>query len=293
MAFQTASVGALAQLGMGPASPVTEMYEFVRENFTKQKQIVETAGIRGTRSRVVERLRDGTYVCSGDIEMTPSPDEWNNLWPRILGGSKVGATFSPTEVLPFYVVTVDRISKVFTYLNCRCSKATLRASEGSALSLVMSTEGETETLGNAGTFPALTILAQVPYVMMDASLTLGGTVYQFKEWECTIDNHLNTTRFMNSISRTDLPAIDREITTNWTVPATSDTIPSLYDWSAQSPITGNITFTNGARSMILTFASLVTPTRAPAVQSKDEILMQLPLLARKSGSTLEIVVTNN
>lgn len=290
----TASVGALAKMGVGATNPVTQAIEFLSEGVQKRGQILETAGIRGTRSHPKERTREGTFTVDGQVSMNPCPDELDWWLPRILGGSESTDDFPLAETIPEFYLTVDRIAKVFTYTGCKVSRATFRGREGQLLELAVDLMGKTETVGNAGTFPALTLTTAPPYVFHDCVMTIEGSEYQIFDWELVIDNRLNGNRFTNSQSRTDIPAMDREVTVNVTVPFTS-TEAALHDKATHlTGVAATCVFTNGGRSLTFTTPALQKAAESPTVPGRDqEIRLRLGFTARASGATAELTITND
>src|SRR5438132_14436575 len=87
---QPASMGSQSRLSMAAAGTAiasyTEAHEFVSENLAKKLTILETGGIRGTRSHPAERTRDGTYTVQGTVHYHCSRALLDLLLPRILGG---------------------------------------------------------------------------------------------------------------------------------------------------------------------------------------------------------------
>ncbi len=289
----SASMGVQAKLGMGSASPVTEAYEFIRDTLALEQSILDASGIRGTRSHPKERCRENQRVVRGQIELNPTPAEIANLLPRILGGSGTGGpppTFSPTETLPAFYVTSDRVTKVLTYNGCVVDKATFRATTGSPLSLILDLVGVDETVGAAGTFPALTLdETAAPYILPDLALVIGGNTYLTDDIEIVIDNALEV-RFGNSLIATSINPTDRNITVTTRVPYGD--AGTLYG-SGASGLASTATFTNGTVSMLFTFAALVFGKNSPVVDSRGEIWAPINAKAYKSGSTSELVVTND
>ena len=291
-----ASVGSQAKLGVGPTSPVTEPLEFLSESLRATKTILDTSGIRGTRSHSSERTRGGTYAVSGSITMNPSPSELNDLLEYIMGGTPtvgtpVGKTTFPLgETLPAaFFVTVDRVAKVFTYNLCKIVRATFRASEGSLLEVTIDVEGGTETVANAGTFPALTLGTDAPFVFHDGVLTMQAGARAIKDFELIIDNVADTTRFMNSQTRAEIPIIDRVVTLRCTTAYTSSET-ALYD-QAVAGAAANMTLTNGNYSLNFDIPGVLqVPAATPIVSSKGEILLAMEGVARKSGSSAELSV---
>ena len=289
-----ASVGSQAKLGFGTADPVTAALEFLSESLRANKTILDTAGIRGTRSHVSERTRGGTYTVSGSITCNPAPDELNGLLQHIMGGTpQVGTpagktTFPLGETLPAALFfTVDRIAKVFTYNLCKIVRATFRASEGGLLELSLDIEGGAETIGNAGTFPALTHTTQAPFVFHDAVITLSGSTRAIKDFELVIENVADTTRFMNSQTRAEIPIIDRMVTLRCTTAYEAGT-SALYD-QAVAGAAADLTLTNGTMSLQFSIPGVLqVPAQTPIVSSKGEILLQLEGVARMAGANREL-----
>lgn len=288
---QAPSVGTLSAFGASLTTPVNAKYEYKSFTLGKHNTVLSTDGIRGTRAHPVERTRAGTYTIGGNITFEPGPtdlDFWLNV---ITGGTKDGSNnFSPAETLPYFSIGIDRIAQMHTYNGCVIDKATFKASQGSLLELALDIEGKTEVLGAIAGFSALAPTTQAPYVLMDAVLTYGGTTYQFREVELVYDNAVKKDRFMNSISRTDIPALDRIISLTLSLPYTTDTT-GLYD---QNVTSGNvvITFTNGALNFTITCPAVQFPTEPPETPGRDEILLPLRGIARKTGSTAECTLQN-
>ena len=158
-----ASAGSLCKLALEPLDGAfdasSEPYEFVSETIRKRATIVDTGGIRGTRSHHAARTRAGAYEVGGTIVLHPSPADLDLLLPRILGTAESSDSFALADSLEnfYFGVMVDRVAKVFTYGGCYVDRATFRSSAGGLLELSLEIVGKTESVGNAGTFPALTL----------------------------------------------------------------------------------------------------------------------------------------
>jgi hypothetical protein len=233
----------------------------------------------------------------GQIVLEPSPTELSHLIPRILGGTVSGITYSLTETLPTFVVSIDRVAKVYSYTGCKVDKAIFKSGPGQGLELTLDIEALTESIGNAGSFASLTIDAHPPFVFFDGVLTLASNPIQMQEFELTIDNMLKKDRFVNSQTRTDLPEIDRVVTLRCVVPYTSDTL-SLYDGGAAG-VTADLKFSVGGSgdgstgtSLHFLLQNVVFPARkSPVAQSKEqEITLLLEGQVYKTSSSAELQV---
>lgn len=286
-----ASVGTFSQLGIAASWPTSPKgFEFLSESVRKNSAIIDTQGIRATRSHIVERTRTGPYTVSGSIRMMPGGVELDNILPYIMGAGS-NPTYTLAETIPAFDLCVDRVAKVFTYTGCKVTKATFSASEGQPMELNIDVEGLTETVGNAASYPSVTLSTMAPYVMMDCALTALSSSRQIKEWELTIENVPDADRFLNTSSRTEIPIIDRMVTFRFVVPFNSDNT-DLYN-QALAGAAATLVLTNGALSLTFTMAALQIPATGPTVNSKGEIVLELAGQVRKSSSTLELVIAND
>lgn len=288
-------MGHQAKLCMDSVAPIdtsSEPYEFVSESIQLVGSHRETDGIRGTRSHISENVSESTETVGGILTLHPTPVNLDNLLPRILGAAESVDVFALAETVPDFLVAVDRVTKVFTYSGCKVNRATFRSSAGNPLMLELDIQGKTESVGAAGSFPALTIGTAQPYMHHQAAVSLAGVGSRVVDnIEITIDNALALDRFYNSQTRTALPEQDRIITFSCDNPYSSDE-SALYD-IALAGIAGTVTYTNGGVSTLFTFGILQGPPRSPVVQGKREIPLRLELVARMSGSTRELVVTHD
>jgi hypothetical protein len=281
---QPPSVGTLSKWGAG-ASSVDHAFEYTNFTIGKRQAILSTDGIRGTRAHPVERTRAGLYTVGGNVTFNPGSADLTFWLPYILGSGGAIA-----ETVSAFKVGIDRISAMYTYAGCKVDRATFSASMGDFLSLSLDIEGLTETAGSITGFSALVASLAVPYVFMDGTLTIGGTTYQVKAATVSVDNHLKKDRYMNSISRTDLPELDRTVSLALTLPYTSDTL-ALYDTGAASAAVV-LAFANGVTTITLTMAACSFPAQGIDTPGRDEILLPLTGRAYRTGTTAEITQTN-
>jgi len=284
------AVGFAAKFAIGTADPVDQPLEFLSESLRKTGTVLDTGGIRGTRSHDAARTRNGTYTVAGTVTLNPSPLELDDLLPWILGTNEAADVFALADLLQSRFIQFDRVTKVFKYAGVYVNRATFRASEGGFVELSLDLIGQTETVAAAGSFPSLTLNTDPPYVFHDLAFTIGGTTYQSKEIEIVVDNRV-VSRFLNSQTATGVFAIDREVSVRFTLPYSTDEV-ALYDTGATGAIV-NATFTNGGVSCLFSMVNVQFPAEAPIVESKDEIVLALNGIARKSGATLELVVTSD
>jgi hypothetical protein len=272
---------------------VTEGFVFASESVRKQAVIIEREGIRGTRSHVSDDTRQGPYRVAGNVVLEPTPADLAIWLPRILGGTPTSGTYPLADTLPSFTLSIDRVAQVFNYAGCKVNRATFQGSKGGLVRLSLDIVGQSETIAGAGTFPALSpSTEQGPYIFSgDPTLTLNGVVREVADFELVIDNRLVIDRFMNTLTVVNLPEGDRTVTLN-TTHAWASQNTDLYD-QALIGAAGTLAFTNGSSSTTFNFGTLQVPAESPATAGKQEILLRLNMVARKTGSTLELSVTNS
>lgn len=286
-----ASLGVDSTLMIGATSTVDTPLEYTGGGIKLQENFVDTAGIRGTLSHTSERLRRGTRMVTGNFTMTPNPVELDSLLPWILGTAESTDVFALSDVNISKYVSIDRTTKVFVYDGCVVSSATFSASEGGPLTLSLSLMGIDETVNNTATQPTFTLaVANGPYMMSDCVVTVGGSGYAFQSFSLTIEN-MQEPKFFNSNTVTRFNKIDRMITWNLEFPygdASAIYAPAIAGVAVVA------TFTNAAATGctgIFSSSAVQTPRESPSDQGRNEITMPWTGVARRVGSTLELVST--
>lgn len=288
------SQGYAAKLAFDSVLPFdtnSEPFEFISESLAMSQTHANSQGIRGTRSRLADRTRIVSEAISGNILMRPTIAEIDLLLPRIFGAATVTGVTNLSDSMIEFQVMIDRVAKVYTYAGCRISRAVIQGTSGGPIEFSLDIEGETESIGNAGTFPSLTIDTGNMYVFSDLTLTLNAVATEVASFSLTIDNMLDTGRFMNSITRAEIPAQDRQVTLAVQVPYTTTNV-GLHD-IAIAGIDGSLVMNNGTSTYTWDFGNLKSPANSPVVGAKNEIMLSLAFDCYKSGSDNEVKVTKS
>lgn len=271
-------------------------YELKSDNLRYVETHIDAHGFRGTRSRVSTRTRTGTKVVTGNIVICPTPVELDQWLPRILGAVESTDVFALAETVPVFSCLKDLTTKRAIYTGCYVDRAVFRWSAGQMLEMDLSIEGSTRTLSGTsfpGTIP--NIDGGVPYASGDCtfSLSADSSAAEVQEVEITIDNVLSKDRFMNSVTRAQLPALDRIVTVRMVVPYTADEVDLLDQTYAGAA--GTVTFTNGSKSCAFAFGNLKSPNEDPVVSSRNgELMLNLNMTSHYVvGGARELVVTND
>lgn len=293
-----------AIVGVGAAGgAATKQLQNVNCGIGKTGQIINKEGARGSRSRHAGNATSGPYSVGGPLSVQPSPDELRVLLPYILGTAETGSgssgspyIYALANTLPDMVVVQEKIAKVFTWDGCKVNTARFSASAGSpTLTLDLDVQGKTEAIGNAASFPSIgsTLSVTQPWLFHNLVLTLNSSARVCDNFSLTIDNALMLDRFLNSVTRTDLPETDRTITLEVDNPY-SVTDLALYDL-AIAGIAGSAVFTNGTNILTFTFANLKAPAEVMEAAQRGEIMNKLRFTAYETGTpgstTKELVTT--
>lgn len=312
--------------------------EFLSEGLRQTVTLYHSDGVRGTRSRGRERCRESSRVCSGPITINPTKTELRTLLPWILGTNETGAgssgdpyTYILAEGMQEFQVLILRVEpsashtdEVFLYEGCRVSSATFSASVGGPLTLTLNIEAETETpFANAAisvahdgstsvmsggasgrSIPSSTVDTNSIFMFHDTgtangSLVLGNADRECFSWSLTIDNELDTTRQMNSLTRTSIPSMGRRVSMSAVVPFTAAE-DDLYDMgvnSASPDMNVNLVkFYNelGANDDVfqLTLGTWNVESVTPTVNGKGEVALELNGdVYRKNTSTAKAEIS--
>jgi len=270
----TPAVSTLAQFGVGTTSPVDTGIEVISSTLKKTATHVHSPGLRGARSRRKYRTRNVRNAIAGQWVLNPTPTEIDFFLQYILGGTPSAGVTDIADVLPSFYGQIDKVTKVAEYDDLRVARAIFAGSSGQPLTLTMELEGIDETITNAGTFPVLTLPTDNMFVFSDLILTLGGSAREVDEFTLTVDNMLLADLYRNSLNRAELPAADRDVSLDVTVPYTSDN-EDLYD-AAIAGAAAQLSISDGATTYTIDAANAQIPPDGPEVPGAGEEI-SLPL----------------
>lgn len=247
-------------------------------------------GIRGTRSRTLERAVQGNLRLAGDLKLNPTPVELAAIWPFCVNSSTAALL---TDAMQDVTAVVDLITKKNTYVG-RVGKVTLAGSPGKKLDLTVGFVGKSiaEAATSLNGVPDITVR---PYMFYDSGsgITIGGSTFAFDQFELEIDNHIEPT-FMNGQTPTDLEPTDRtvrlKVRTKYNAAEAALQTLAATGPVLGSPVTGSLAFTNGSNSVTFTFGALVAePKTVTAQRRQDKLRWDGVFHALKVGTTLEVV----
>lgn len=274
----------------------SETYEFLSEDLGMTRQVLDTGGIRGTRSMPKERTRLGVRAVQGTIVMHPSPADLDAWLPRILGSTEVADTFNLGDTFNEFSVLVTRDQENFEYTHCKVSRAEFRSQPNGFLEMTLTLLGgeEYQAVATPTNGPSLSTAANAyPYVFHDSCGNVqlpSGTAREIFDLAISIDNVMDA-RFVNCPTVTSITPQDRIVAVSCTTPFDASNEALHLQTDDKGP--AFVKFTNGNMSLRFDFASLKGPDQSPVVGGKSEIVLRNDYMARSSGATLELVVTND
>lgn len=300
-----ASPVVLTRLAIEPgASPHTfdtssERYDFYVHTVQNINSIVHASTIRGTRSEAAERSRQGPSFIAGTLSIPVDGEAMVNWLPRILGANASGTTFALAETLQSFGGLIDLGGNTHQLKDLQIARATFsgEAFNGGEtpqpLRLDLSIQGIAEATGTS--FPAISLSTSAntaPYIFEDGSWTIESSTRNVMKFRLTIDNFLRARWSMGSLVPTCLYPAGRRVTAQAIVPYTSTDASGLYG-ASYSGAASTLTFTNGGLSLAFSMPALQNVTNTPVASGRGEVVLALQGIARKSGSTAELTVTND
>lgn len=300
MAFDTGSA-ADATVGFQASDFDSDstQFEYISESLVQTQTRFHSDGIRGTRSKREERCRVTQEAIGGTITFHPTPDELAVLLPLITGSG--GAAGELRETLSSFGVLIDRGTNRFAYDGCVVNSATFSASAGQPMSLTLNILGKKENVGGSFSTDIPDISEDAPWIMSDAAFSLpsDASATELMSFSVEINNELMDGRYMNSITRTDIPSGGRSVNVSMSVPYTADEA-ALYDAALFSNPGATITLTQpsssdgvGGNSEVLTFTfgGIEFPGNSPTVAGKNgEYMLSLAGPAYATDTRDEVLI---
>lgn len=244
-----------------------------------QHQLIRAQGNRGRRSRDLSRVRTGNRRVTGNVVSTPSDTELDYWLPWAMGGSltEIGNTLAKRYI------GFDKVAEMFTYSGCVVSRLNLSAQVGQPVVLTADIEGTDEA--DLATWPAddpgLDVAGESFFILSDLTLTVAGTARQVPGFSLTLDNFLDSERFMNAATREHIPSQDCQISLEVEMPYNADNT-GLYTITDEG-VAGSMALSDGTDTYTITFGKLVAEQDGASVEERQEIRLPLTLEALRDG----------
>lgn len=255
------------------------------------EQFVDSNGMTGSRTRTAARTRQGIRQTGGTLNFQPTPLELDKLLPWALGGAKSGNDIPLAETVPARWLIAYRDGVYHMYDGVKVESITFDCSEGSLLTVSLSVVGVDEEEVSAPTTPAAFDTTTSPYTNFDCAATVGGTAYQFRSYRLTLSNQLEV-RHNNRQTPTSIHATGRQVNVGMALPYGD--AGALYG-SAVGGVAVVATFTNGARSLVLSTPKVQAARTPLQFGGRQAINLDWQGVARGNGATAgsELAVSND
>lgn len=287
--------GTFGQFGMDSANPVTKRFNIIDEDVALIENFADLNGLKGTRDHAQELIMPVNRIVQGPIRLQPNSLEWASFLPWMLCGTSSGSptvTYVLGETAALRYLTFDRVTKVYTYDNCAVDMWRITARQFQSVNLELNVVGIDETIGNAGSFPSLTIdVTTKPFMLHHCVMTFGGSSYVTPMIDLSMNNSIDKDRFFNSQTLTEVNMFDRVTSFRTMVPTSvGQTLYNTGTTGAQVVLT----FTNGSAVMTITMVKVVFPRRSPTKrEGRREVMLPIEGFAYKSGTTASVVIALN
>ena len=152
---------------MGYASRMTvggNAVEFITHDIKETRELVEDDGIRGVRSRVLERVALGNIKVGGSITFEPTPAEMAILLPLVVSSSTSATVL--TDAMADVTVVIDTVTKLYTYVG-RFTAMHLTGEPGKKINLKLDFVGKTLVVASGGSLAGIPDITVRPYMMAD------------------------------------------------------------------------------------------------------------------------------
>lgn len=284
--------GVASRIAIGDATTAMTLISFDSDSLQETRGMIVNEGIRGTRSRYIERIRSGPVSIAGGLTFTPQTNELAYILPKIMGATASGTSYPLGETPGSFILDKEyATSDVHRYGALYVNSATFSGSAGTPINLALDLLG-TGSITTGATFAsggALTDNTANDFFVFsdcDAAFVCGGATIPLNAFELTINNAIEL-RQVNSRTATAATATDRIVSVNFTVPYGDATFSTFTD----ADVTATLTFTALSQSLAFSFAGIRFNQATPTIGGRGEILYQLNGQAMRTSSTLELVTT--
>ena len=287
------------------ASPHTfdtdsELYWFYLHTLGKRGKLAYDGQITGSRSHLATQVQPASYIAYGDIAMRLNAGDLDNWLPRILGGTEQATDIFPlADTLPSFGVLSDKVAETEEVKDCVVSRAIIRGKatqfddeNPEPIELILQVVGKEHATGT--TFPAAvrpTGNEYLPYMFSEATLTIAGTARTMYDFVLVMDNQVQV-RFANSTFPVGLCPSGRLIRLQTTLQFNDDNTDDLFEFPSAGA-TVQLKFTKSNVSTTFDFILMKAADNSPPIRGRGEVPLSLDLWALKSGSTNELIVTND
>ncbi len=282
---------ALSRLAIGPTSTLTQRLDFVDFALGVEDELKDLNGTRGKYTKDTARVRKNMTRVQPTLKTHPTSLELSVLLPWALGGTPTGSgtvTYPLGDTPPTQFVGFDPNAGAMWLLSgVAVDEAKFKGTQGEALEVEFSMVGQDYSV--SGFFPSLSLdLSTQPFLFTDCVLTIGSDAVQAKEFELSIANGIDRSRFFNSRTLTTLNKLTRKVSVRLAVPFGPFT--DLFGIGAVGAAV-NATFTNGNAVLSFALGSVRFNPKSPESPFQQEVMLTLEGEAYSPDGTTESLIT--
>lgn len=268
--------------------------EFVSSGISAEYELIDDEdGIRGVRSRTLERAVQGNMRGGGRLHLNPTPVELAAIWPYCVQNS---TGYTLTDAMQDVTAIIDLKTKKNTYTG-RVGRVVLSGEPGKKLDLNLDYVVKSYTEGATSLNSVPDITAR-PYMVNDigSGVTIGGSAYAIDRFELEVNNFISPTYMAGSANPSDLEPTDRtvrlKIRTKYTSTESGLQTTAAAGPVLASPVTGSLAFTNGSNSVSFAFGAMIAEPKTVTVERRqDKLRWEGMYHCLKVSTTLELVTT--
>ncbi len=283
--------GCLTKLWIGSSTSAAVLLDIIDESLRSVATFVDGNGLKGTRSRYIQQVREGEKPAGGSISLYPRPVDLTTLLPLMTGGTIASNTITFGDTLPstnIYKMLSPTSTNSFTYATAEIARWTLSCARGGMLRLDMDWIAKTEASSTSVGMPTVGLdVTTFPLMFHDTVLTLGASTYSPTGFSLTCDNGL-LARFETSRTATDIYASDLNVFLSHNIPKSDIS----YDAFADATAAGTIALTYSGTSLTIVGTKFRYTNTTPIAASRAEIMYPLTAQAFADSTTArELVFT--
>lgn len=280
-----------ACVAAGGAMAGATQFDFAGSTVKKRTEVLEGAGLTGTRARYSTRTRKGVYSVGGTISMDITPRMLDFFLPYVLGAAEATDAFGFADSLSGFDMMDDpfgtganAIKFGELYVN-RFSLGLRGGPGGGILRAALDVMGKTYTTGQ--TFPAIALShttgVDSPYTFYDiTTFTIGGAAVEVDDADLTIENGLDVKFRAGSRAASSIRATDQAVTLRINSALTSTSLGSFFDDKAAADV--SIVINNGTVTTTFTLESLELADEMFETRGKGDVPLVLQGLARRDSA---------
>lgn len=283
----------LGKLGIGAADPVTTLLRFADFDAGIRRELVTAEGTSGTFYTDENLVRESRRSVTPSLVCEPTASELAVLLAWAFGpgtGSPLVTYVPQVDAVLRYMYWRPEQGDQFFITDAAIDKMTISATVGGILNVSCEIVGRTFD-DTRNDFPAITAdFSTSPFVLSDLSasggaFSFGGSSRQPNGFTVRIDNMIDRTRFLNSLTLTRVQKMNQGFGVSFDVPSGDNA--TLWKGGVAASVAMTATFTNEGTGadFTLTAPAIKFPGQSPRHARGAEGFVTIDGTAHRTGGT--------